>query len=54
MKSKPSWRAVLFDWDGTLADTAESCFRSYLRMFADLGVPFDRARFAEKPRAQKI
>lgn len=40
-------RAVLFDWDGTLADTAEASFRCYVRMFADFGIPFDRQRYAE-------
>lgn len=35
-------RAVLFDWDGTLADTAEASYRSYVRMFAELGIDFDR------------
>lgn len=39
-------RAVLFDWDGTLADTSESSFRCYVRMFADLGISFDRDTFA--------
>jgi len=38
-------RAVLFDWDGTLADTAEASFRCYVRMFADLGIPFDREAY---------
>jgi HAD superfamily hydrolase (TIGR01509 family) len=35
-------RAVLFDWDGTLADTAEPSYRCYVRMFADFGIAFDR------------
>jgi pyrophosphatase PpaX len=35
-------RAVLFDWDGTLANTAESSYRCYVRMFADFGIMFDR------------
>ena len=39
-------RAVLFDWDGTLADTAEASFRCYVRMFAELGIPFDRETYA--------
>ena len=38
-------RAVLFDWDGTLADTAEASFRCYVRMFADLGIDFDREAY---------
>ena len=39
-------RAVLFDWDGTLADTAEASFRCYVRMFRDFGVAFDRDAYA--------
>ena len=35
-------RAALFDWDGTLADTAEATFRCYVRMFASFGIAFDR------------
>jgi HAD superfamily hydrolase (TIGR01509 family) len=40
-------RAVLFDWDGTLVDSAETSFRSYQRVFESFGLPFDRDRFAE-------
>ena len=39
-------RAVLFDWDGTLADTSEASYRCYVRMFAELGIPFDRDTYA--------
>ena len=39
-------RAVLFDWDGTLVDSAEPAYRSYVRMFADFGVHFDREIYA--------
>jgi HAD superfamily hydrolase (TIGR01509 family) len=35
-------RAVLFDWDGTLVDTAEASYRCYERMFAGFGIAFDR------------
>jgi HAD superfamily hydrolase (TIGR01549 family) len=38
-------RAVLFDWDGTLVDSAEASFRCYERLFAGYGIAFDRARF---------
>jgi HAD superfamily hydrolase (TIGR01549 family) len=40
-------RAVLFDWDGTLLDSAEATFRSYQKLFGSFGIAFDRARFAE-------
>ncbi|HUP61408.1 MAG TPA: HAD family hydrolase [Thermoanaerobaculia bacterium] len=39
-------RAVLFDWDGTLADTAEASFRCYVRTFESFAIPFDRDTFA--------
>ncbi len=37
--------AVLFDWDGTLVDSAEASFRCYVRLFARFGLPFDRDQF---------
>jgi HAD superfamily hydrolase (TIGR01509 family) len=40
-------RAVLYDWDGTLADSAEASYRSYQRVFAAYAIPFDRDRFQE-------
>jgi phosphoglycolate phosphatase len=40
-------RAVLFDWDGTLADTAEATFHCYAKVFGSFGIAFDRQRFAE-------
>jgi HAD superfamily hydrolase (TIGR01509 family) len=39
-------KAVLFDWDGTLADTAEASYRCYVRLFAELGIAFDRETYA--------
>lgn len=39
------WRAVLFDWDGTLVDSAERTFRCYEQVFAEHGIAFDRASF---------
>jgi phosphoglycolate phosphatase len=39
-------RAVLFDWDGTLADTAEASYRCYVRMFSEFAIPFDRETYA--------
>jgi HAD superfamily hydrolase (TIGR01549 family) len=38
-------RAVLFDWDGTLADSAEASFRCYVDLFASFGLSFDREIF---------
>lgn len=38
-------RAVLFDWDGTLLDSAESTYRSYVAVFSSFGIPFDREAF---------
>ena len=38
-------KAVLFDWDGTLFDTAEASFRCYERTFASYGIAFDRAAY---------
>lgn len=38
-------RAVLFDWDGTLVDSAESSYRCYVRLFGSFGIGFDRASF---------
>jgi HAD superfamily hydrolase (TIGR01509 family) len=38
-------RAVLFDWDGTLVDSAERTFRCYARVFARYGIAFDRTLF---------
>ena len=40
-------RAVLFDWDGTLVDTADASYRCYVSMFAELGITFDRTHYAE-------
>jgi HAD superfamily hydrolase (TIGR01509 family) len=39
--------AVLFDWDGTLVDSAGATFRCYQRLFESYGIPFDRRRFEE-------
>ncbi len=46
MKPAPL-RAVLFDWDGTLLNSAEASYRCYQRLFDALGIPFDRGRFAQ-------
>src|SRR5574342_470826 len=39
-------RAVLFDWDGTLLDSAEASYRCYVRLFGSYGLDYDRATFA--------
>lgn len=41
-----SLRAVIFDWDGTLVDTAEASYRCYVRMFESYSLPFDRETYA--------
>jgi HAD superfamily hydrolase (TIGR01509 family) len=38
--------AVLFDWDGTLVDSAEASFACYESTFGSYGIPFDRATYA--------
>jgi pyrophosphatase PpaX len=38
-------RAVLFDWDGTLVDSAELSYDCYVTTFARFGIPFDRAQY---------
>jgi HAD superfamily hydrolase (TIGR01549 family) len=40
-----SLRAVLFDWDGTLVDSAGVSFRSYVSLFASFGIAFGREEF---------
>ncbi len=32
---------VLFDWDGTLIDTAQQAFNAFQKSFADMGLPLD-------------
>jgi len=39
-------RAVIFDWDGTLVDTAEASYRCYVRTFESYSLPFDRETYA--------
>lgn len=39
-------RAVLFDWDGTLVDSADLSFRCYAAVFTRFGVAFDRDAYA--------
>jgi beta-phosphoglucomutase-like phosphatase (HAD superfamily) len=44
--SPPLLAAVLFDWDGTLVDSAEVSFRCFQRLFESYGLGFDRGIFA--------
>jgi pyrophosphatase PpaX len=45
MPARNGLRAVLFDWDGTLVDSAEKTFACYVNVFAAYGIAFDRAAF---------
>ena len=45
MSPSSALRAVLFDWDGTLANTAEASFRCYQKLFSAYGIAFDREAF---------
>jgi HAD superfamily hydrolase (TIGR01509 family) len=45
MASSNGLRAVLFDWDGTLVDSAERTYRCYVRVFATYGIGYDHAAF---------
>ncbi len=46
MKQLANPRAVVFDWDGTLVDTAEASYRCYVRLFQSFSLPFDRETYA--------
>jgi pyrophosphatase PpaX len=39
--------AVLFDWDGTLIDSASATFECYRQVFESYSIAFDRQRFEE-------
>jgi HAD superfamily hydrolase (TIGR01549 family) len=45
MATANGWRAVLFDWDGTLVDSAAKSYRCYVRVFAAYGIAFDEETF---------
>ncbi len=45
MPARDGLRAVLFDWDGTLVDSAEKTFACYVKVFAAYGIAFDHAAF---------
>jgi HAD superfamily hydrolase (TIGR01509 family) len=39
-------RAILFDWDGTLVDSAELSYRCYVTAFAPFGIAFSHEDYA--------
>jgi phosphoglycolate phosphatase len=45
MRAGDGVRAVLFDWDGTLVDSADKSYRCYRRVFARFGIDYDHALF---------
>ena len=46
MPTQNRFRAVLFDWDGTLVDSAAKSYRCYVEVFAVYGIDYDRDTFA--------
>ncbi len=44
-RGREGLRAVLFDWDGTLVNSAETSFRAYVGLFRELGITFDRDHY---------
>ena len=40
--ANPRFKAIVFDWDGTLVDTAEPTFRCYRKTLAEFGIDFCR------------
>jgi HAD superfamily hydrolase (TIGR01509 family) len=46
MASPNGFRAVLFDWDGTLVDSAQRTYGCYVKVFSGYGIEFDHAAFA--------
>jgi HAD superfamily hydrolase (TIGR01549 family) len=45
MPAANGFRAVLFDWDGTLVDSAERTYRCYVRVFSSYGIDYDHEDF---------
>jgi len=45
MNASDGLRGVLFDWDGTLVDSAERTFRCYVRVFSAYGIAYDHDAF---------
>ena len=44
-KPPANTRALIFDCDGTLADTMPIHFKAWIRILPPLGIPFDEVRF---------
>ena len=40
-------RAVLYDWDGTLVDSAAKSYRCYVKVFETYGIGYDRDQYQE-------
>jgi HAD superfamily hydrolase (TIGR01509 family) len=40
-------RAVLYDWDGTLVDSAAKSYRCYVRVFSEYGICYDARQYQE-------
>jgi len=45
MSALTALQAVLFDWDGTLVNTAEASYRCYVELFRSYGIAFDREAY---------
>jgi len=45
MPAPNGFRGVLFDWDGTLVDSAQRTYRCYVRVFSAYGIGYDHAAF---------
>jgi HAD superfamily hydrolase (TIGR01509 family) len=45
MAASDGFRAVLFDWDGTLVDSAQRTYRCYVGVFSGFGIAYDHAAF---------
>jgi HAD superfamily hydrolase (TIGR01549 family) len=43
--TRKALRAVLFDWDGTLVNSAEKTYHCYVHVFGGFGIAFDRELF---------
>src|SRR5882762_753013 len=43
--SDRSITTLLFDWDGTLVDSAQLGLTAYEKSFAELGIPFDHETY---------